>query len=128
MAHIHSINPQARTAGLLEMSIHQGAQLRSLMQQFVQQGKWIYLLADGLRFKKAEAHAMQLSCPDSRQTVEWLEKLITAGKTCALFVEDLMIDEVNRKRLEQLCQQFGVTLIKLNKKKDLDSKLVYGPW
>lgn len=114
--------------GVLELSVYQGAQLRSLMQHFEQQGKWVYLVSNSLKFKRAEHNSQHLPKPDAEKTLEWLEKLISAGKTCALFVEELVLDELSRKRLEQLCRQFSVTLISLSKQKSLDSNLIFGPW
>ncbi|MBN7821176.1 hypothetical protein KJY73_15835 [Bowmanella sp. Y26] len=114
--------------GVLELSMYQGAQLRSLMQHFEQQGKWVYLLSNSLKFKRTEHNSQHLAKPDADKTLDWLEKLITAGKTCALFVEELFIDELSRKRLEQLCRQFSVTVVNISKEKNLDSNLIFGPW
>ncbi|WP_146027107.1 hypothetical protein [Bowmanella denitrificans] len=125
---VNALLPSRHQPGLMELSIYQGSQLRSLMQHFTQQNKWIYLLANNLRFKRTEHHSQQLPRPEAEQTLEWLEKLMSAGKTCALFVEELVLDELNRKRLEQLCRQFGVTVVSLSKEKGLDNNLVFGPW
>lgn len=113
---------------LMELSIHQQAQLQSLMKSFAPRRKWVYLLADTLRFSRPQVNSIGMRKPVAEQLLNWLEKLITPGTSCAILVEELCLDDVGRRRVEQLCHTHGVTVINLKKHKALDNNLVYGPW
>ncbi|MDF2177671.1 hypothetical protein P2G88_05350 [Aliiglaciecola sp. CAU 1673] len=128
MAHVSPQLSPLHQPALMELSIYQKSQLRSLMKSFAHRRKWVYLLADTLRFSRPENNSIGIQKPKAEQTLNWLERLMTPGTSCAILVEDMNLDDVGRKRVEQLCHTHGVTVINLKKHKALDNNLVYGPW
>lgn len=128
MAVIKALSTNYMQAGLIDISVYHSAQLCSILKHRQQSDKWIYLLANQLRFKRQPGHKIALPRPDAETTFSWLEKLIQGGQASAIFVENLVLDEVRRKRLLQLCKQMDVILINLNRQDTASNTLVYGPW
>ncbi|GGD53198.1 hypothetical protein [Lacimicrobium alkaliphilum] len=125
---IKALSTNHMQAGLVDLSVYQGAQLCSILKHRQQSEKWVYLLANQLRFKRQGGHKIALPRPDAETTFIWLEKLIVGGQAGTIFVENLVLDEVRRKRLLQLCKQMDVILVNLNRQNAENNTLVYGPW
>ncbi|WP_156413669.1 hypothetical protein [Lacimicrobium alkaliphilum] len=128
MAGINAQLTNHMQSGLTDISVYQKGQLYSIVKHRQQGDRWVYLLANQLRFCQSQGYKIHLPRPDTDTTLVWLEKLIQSGQTCAIFVEDLKLDEVRQKRLIQLCKQMDVMLVNLNSRKVTDNTLVYGPW
>lgn len=90
--------------------------------------KWTYLLSDKIRFSNDVSFAIQLKKPQADKLIPWLEKIILSEQCSQLFVEKLELSEVELKRIKNLCNHCGVTLINLFTRFPADSNVIKGPW
>jgi hypothetical protein len=90
--------------------------------------KWIFLVANHIRFSEKQAHCIRLTKPKQHCLSLWLEKIVTAGQCSSLFVEHLSLDEVSFKRLKQLCIDYKVALVNLMPNKEQTDNVLKGPW
>ena len=127
MASLHAFVPAQDQSVFLKVSIQQQNRLGSL-KQLNPQHKWTYLLADTLIFSDKQQQAIRLAKPHKALLLKWLEKIITAGQSSTIFVEQMELDEMNTLRLKQLCIQHNVTLVNLLLNNPQRGTLVKGPW
>ena len=90
--------------------------------------KWTYLLSDSINFSKTTSHAIRLDKPCEDRLVHWLEKIITSGQCAQLFVEQLELNDIEQKRINNLCQQYSVLLVNLFTDIPSYKNVVKGPW
>ncbi|GAC14837.1 hypothetical protein [Aliiglaciecola lipolytica] len=90
--------------------------------------KWMYLIADNIRFSGKYEKAIRLTKPTIDRLFCWMEKIILAGNCSVLFVENLQLDDLRTQRIKALCEQQDVTLINLTLDSALPENLIVGPW
>lgn len=117
-----SVLPQT---AFLTMAIYQQQAISQLMQQLNKQHKWIYCLSTNLKCKHDSV--LHLTQPQQQDQFLWLEKIITGGQACAIFVQSLELTQLQRQKVKQLCDKYKVLLIKLDCPEYTDN-LIYGPW
>lgn len=89
--------------------------------------KWTYLIASNIKMSQKLDGVIQLSPNCQQDKIGWVIKLIQAGETQLIFVEDLQLDEFNRQYLQQLCAQYNVVIVNLNHLQNPQNVFV-GPW
>jgi hypothetical protein len=127
MASLHAFAPAQDQSAFLKVSIQQQNRLSSLKQANPQH-KWTYLLADTLIFSDKQQNAIRIVKPHKALLAKWLEKIIIAGQSSTIFVEQMELDEMNTLRLKQLCIQHNVTLVNLLLSNPQQGTLIRGPW
>ena len=90
--------------------------------------KWTYLLSDNIVFSGKVSHAIRLKKPADNSLARWLEKIIVNGQCAQLFVEQLELNDFEQKRINNLCQQYGVLLVNLFTDVPSHKNVVKGPW
>jgi hypothetical protein len=89
--------------------------------------KWTYILANHIRLVNNTDAVIRLPRPHTNRLKSWVEKIVSAGQCEQIFVEQLSMDELSYKRLQQLCAQHQVKLVNLliNSKR---AQVIKGPW
>lgn len=89
---------------------------------------WSYLLADSLAFQKDVDYGIRIQKPAEEKVPEWICKLITSGQCRTIYVEDLHLPIKAKVMIEQLCDQYAVSLVGLSKNDASVTNVVKGPW
>ena len=105
--------------------VEQGSVCQLISQRLT--NKWTYLIANNIKMSQKLDGVIQLSPNCKQDKIGWVIKLIQAGETQLIFVEDLQLDEFNRQYLQQLCAQYNVVIVNLNHLTKAQNVLV-GPW
>lgn len=125
MASLHAIQPSA------QKPLFSVKQIDAHFPDFgavALNGKWTYLVSNTIRFDHSAPYAIRISRPERDELGVLLEKIITAGQCSQLFVEELQLNELELKRIKNLCQQYQVVLINLYTQLPLSSNVIQGPW
>jgi len=117
--------PTLPEATFLTMGIYQQQAISQLIQQLDKQDKWIYCLSSN--YKCNHNSVLHLNQPQQNEQFSWLEKIITGAQTSAIFIQSLELNQLQRRKLKQLCNKFKVLVIKLECRQYQDN-LIYGPW
>jgi translation initiation factor RLI1 len=126
MASVHAISNIAPVLSTMQVQVTDtNQQFRHVIDK---QHKWTYLLANTINFTNKPAYSIRLPKPAATELASWIEKIITGGQCKHLFVEQLCLDEVSFKRIKQLSNDYGVTLINLMHQQDLAANVIQGPW
>lgn len=125
MANLHALSFQSPRNRVVQQVV---APQFSLQSQGVNQQKWTYLLANNIQFNEKADFVIKLPKPPVSTLKAWLEKIIISGQCNLLFVEQLSIDEISYRRIQQLCSIHQVTLINLLPNKKHSAQIVQGPW
>ncbi|WP_416308376.1 hypothetical protein [Neptunicella sp. SCSIO 80796] len=126
MATLKFNNTRSDESGLINMHINQQQRLDHLIQSNLQHRKWLYVLSERLAIRDCPEYCIKLNKPQPMKLFSWLEKIIQAGQANAIVVEELKLDEMSKKRLKLLCNQYKVTVVNLNL--HTTDNLVQGPW
>ena len=124
MANLHPLPVQAQHHAVVQQLV---ASRFNQPQPGRAQQKWTYLLANNICFSEKADFVITLPKPQTTVLKDWLEKIIVSGQCSLLFVEQLSIDEISHRRIQQLCALHNVTLVNLlpNIKA---GQVVKGPW
>lgn len=125
MANLHALSFQSQRNTVVQQIV---APEFSLQSQGVNQQKWTYLLANNIQFNEKADFVIKLPKPPVTMLKDWLEKIIVSEQCNVLFVEQLSMDEISYRRIQQLCCLHHVTLINLLPKKKHSAQIVQGPW
>ncbi|MFT2090893.1 hypothetical protein [Paraglaciecola sp. 2405UD69-4] len=126
MANLHAFTPVKKVISRLPVSTDKTQVFNEV--DFVSSFKWTYLIADNIQFTEKRPYSIKLPKPDSKTLVSWIEKIALAQQCATLFVEELALDEVNYKRIKQLCMDNQVTLVNLFQPNSTQTNVVQGPW
>ena len=125
MANLHALSFQSQRNTVVQQIV---APEFSLQSQGVNQQKWTYLLANNIQFNEKAHFVIKLPKPQVAMLKDWLEKIIVSEQCNLLFVEQLSMDEISYRRIQQLCSLHHVTLINLLPNKKHSAQIVQGPW
>ena len=125
MANLHALSFQSQRNTVVQQIV---APEFSLQSQGVNQQKWTYLLANNIQFNEKADFVIKLPKPQVAMLKDWLEKIIVSKQCNLLFVEQLSMDEISYRRIQQLCSLHHVTLINLLPNKKHSAQIVQGPW
>lgn len=125
MANLHALPIQAQRNTVVQQIV---APHFSLQSQGLNQQKWTYLLANTIHFNEKADFVIKLRKPQTAVLKQWLEKIIVSEQCALLFVEQLSIDEISYRRIQQLCVLHNVTLINLLPNTKHSAKIFKGPW
>ncbi|MEP7705475.1 hypothetical protein [Paraglaciecola sp. 25GB23A] len=125
MANLHALSFQSQRNTVVQQIV---APEFSLQSQGVNQQKWTYLLANNIQFNEKADFVIKLPKPQVAMLKDWLEKIIVSEQCNLLFVEQLSMDEISYRRIQQLCSLHHVTLINLLPNKKHSAQIVQGPW
>lgn len=123
MANLHALPVQAQRNSVVQQLVAQ----RFNQQQSRAKQKWTYLLANNICFSEKADFVITLPKPQGSVLKDWLEKIIVSEQCSLLFVEQLSMDEISYKRIQQLCSVHNVALINLLPKVKA-AQVVKGPW
>ena len=126
MASLHALSPVKKAVSTLSISSTQSQLLNE--NDFSTTHKWAYLISNQIQFSEKRPYSIRLPKPETKTLMSWLEKIVLAGQCANIFVEDLSIDEVNYKRIKQLCVEHHITLVNLSQKTDTQQNVIQGPW
>ena len=123
MANLHALPIPAQRSAVVQQVV--ASQFKSQVQ--VKQ-RWTYLIANHIQFNNKADFVITLPKPQTAKLKQWLEKIIVSGQCALLFVEQLSIDEISYRRLQQLCVSHNVTLINLLPNNKHTGQVLKGPW
>lgn len=127
MASLHALVDGHQQPVFIQVAVSQQDKLNKLINNHAQK-KWTYLLANNVAFEDNKQFAIKLAKPVNDTLYCWLERIIQAGQSSVIFVEQLELDEISIKRLKQLCITHGVTLVNLLLNTPKTNNLLHGPW
>jgi hypothetical protein len=125
MANLHALSFKSQRNTVVQQIV---APEFNLQIQGVNQQKWTYLLANNIQFSEKADFVIKLPKPQVAMLKDWLEKIIVSEQCNLLFVEQLSMDEISYRRIQQLCSLHQVTLINLLPNKKHSAQIVQGPW
>lgn len=129
MANLHALPVQAQRTAQAQQVVQQLVAPRYNQQaQSSTHRKWTYLLANTISFGDKADFVITLPKPQTTVLKDWLEKIIVSEQCSLLFVEQLSIDEISYRRIQQLCSLHHVTLINLLPNNKHSAQIVKGPW
>lgn len=89
---------------------------------------WSYLLADSLAFNKDIDFAIRIQKPDEEKMPAWIEKIITSGQCSSIYVENLALNDTDKRHIKVLCVKHKVSLFSVCVAKNVNNSVVKGPW
>ncbi|MCV2884115.1 hypothetical protein OE749_05370 [Aestuariibacter sp. AA17] len=126
MASVYAIPSMANSGKRDVMSVHDNYD--ALVDKCISENKWLYVLSDSMTCHKSGKHIMHLQKPASHMVSSWLTRIITAQECGVLLVENLALNDVEKKRIQSLCEAYNVIVVNVVTSQVTRNNVVKGPW